>query len=60
MITPPTPSRPLPSAPGQPLATPDAIPADLLFRGSQEICIAHKGETYRLRITRNDKLILTK
>ena len=39
-------------------ATP--IPTDSLFRGAQEIQITHKGELYRLRITRNDKLILTK
>lgn len=31
-----------------------------LFRGSQEIHIQHKDEIYRLRITRNGKLILTK
>ncbi len=36
------------------------IPAALLFRGRQEILIGHHGETYRLRITRNGKLILTK
>jgi len=31
-----------------------------LFRGKQEIIIEHSGYTYRLRITRQDKLILTK
>jgi hemin uptake protein HemP len=36
------------------------IPADLLFQGSQEILINHHGEIYRLRITKNSKLILTK
>ena len=36
------------------------IPADLLFQGAQEILIRHKGDLYHLRITRNDKLILTK
>ena len=50
----------LPAEPGQRTCPPDAVPADLLFRGRQEILIGHKGETYRLRITRNDKLILTK
>lgn len=39
---------------------PDPIPADRLFEGRQEIQIAHRDETYRLRITRNGKLILTK
>ncbi len=31
-----------------------------LFRGSREILIVHGDHTYRLRITRQDKLILTK
>jgi len=31
-----------------------------LFRGRQEVLIAHGDETYRLRLTRNGKLILTK
>jgi len=39
---------------------PDPIPADRLFAGRQEIQIAHRDETYRLRITRNGRLILTK
>lgn len=39
---------------------PGVMPADLLFQGNQEILIGHNGETYRLRITKNGKLILTK
>jgi len=31
-----------------------------LFRAEREILIVHRGEVYRLRITRADKLILTK
>ncbi len=31
-----------------------------LFAGQQEILIEHAGNAYRLRITRQDKLILTK
>ena len=31
-----------------------------LLRGQREIQIRHGGEVYRLRHTRNDKLILTK
>jgi hemin uptake protein HemP len=50
----------LPDEPGHQPCPADALPADLLFRGRQEILIAHQGETYRLRITRNGKLILTK
>jgi len=37
-----------------------AIQAHCLFHGNQEILISHNGEHYRLRITRNNKLILTK
>ena len=31
-----------------------------LFCGHREVCIEHAGQTYRLRITRQNKLILTK
>lgn len=31
-----------------------------LFRGGRELVIIHQGQEYRLRITRADKLILTK
>jgi hemin uptake protein HemP len=31
-----------------------------LFQGRREIVIVHHGQEYRLRITRADKLILTK
>lgn len=31
-----------------------------LFAGKREVIILHKGVPYRLRITRQDKLILTK
>ena len=31
-----------------------------LLQGGRELLIAHAGEEYRLRLTRNDKLILTK
>jgi hemin uptake protein HemP len=31
-----------------------------LFQGEKEILIDHHGEQYRLSITKNDKLILTK
>ena len=36
------------------------IRSDVLFMRSDEIMIAHMGEHYRLRRTRNGKLILTK
>jgi hemin uptake protein HemP len=50
----------LPDKPGQRTSPPEVIPADFLFKSAQEVLIQHKGELYRLRITRNDKLILTK
>jgi hemin uptake protein HemP len=31
-----------------------------LFQGEKSIIIQHQGEAYFLRITKNDKLILTK
>lgn len=37
-----------------------SIASDALLRGSREVLIRHGGEVYRLRHTRNDKLILTK
>lgn len=43
-----------PAAPGAP------IPSSDLLRGRREAVIAHQGELYRLRETRNGKLILTK
>jgi hemin uptake protein HemP len=40
--------------------TPRPIEARDLFRGQREVSIEFRGDIYRLRITRNDKLILTK
>ncbi len=36
------------------------INSDYLFRGRNEVMIQHRGDIYRLRITRNGKLILNK
>ena len=36
------------------------LKAETLFAGKREIAIEFNGEIYRLRITRNEKLILTK
>jgi len=38
----------------------NSISSQDLFQGRQEICIEHEGQVYRLRITRQGKLILTK
>lgn len=36
------------------------IPSGDLFQSKQEVVIRHDGQEYRLRITRQNKLILTK
>lgn len=36
------------------------ISSSTLFDGEREVVILHQGQEYRLRITRADKLILTK
>ncbi len=36
------------------------IDSGRLLAGGRELVIAHAGQEYRLRLTRNDKLILTK
>ena len=36
------------------------LPSERLFQGHREILILHHNETYRLRITKTNKLILTK
>ena len=51
---PPFPDRDPPSQ--APTAT---IDSTQILRGSQEVAIAHNGRLYRLRNTRNGKLILT-
>ncbi len=56
----PSSSLRLPVEPGTRTCPPGIVPADFLFQGGQEILISHKGEHYRLRITKNGKLILTK
>ncbi len=52
---PPEPSLP----PGHPPAVPRFDLQDLM-QGGREVLIHHKGEWYRLSITRNEKLILHK
>ncbi len=40
--------------------SPVVLRSQALFGGQRELLIMHNGEAYRLRITRQDKLILTK
>ncbi len=39
---------------------PEVIDSSVLFQGNNEVQITHLQQTYRLRITRQGKLILTK
>lgn len=36
------------------------VTSEMLFNKGRELVIQHQGEDYRLRITANNKLILTK
>lgn len=56
-------TRPIrPGTPQLSLRQPEsnALESDELLRGTREVLIRHGAEIYRLRHTRNDKLILTK
>lgn len=39
---------------------PRRVDSTALFRDGREVVIVHRGQEYRLRITKSDKLILTK
>ncbi len=47
-----------PAAP--PAASPPVLTSEALFGQGRELVIIHGGQEYRLRITRQNKLILTK
>jgi hemin uptake protein HemP len=42
------------------LSGPRRIHSPTLFDGGREVVIVHHGQEYRLRVTKADKLILTK
>jgi hemin uptake protein HemP len=44
----------------RPVSDERQVASSLLFQGRREVVIVHHGQVYRLRITRADKLILTK
>jgi hemin uptake protein HemP len=52
--------RSAPSSVAAPSGNKPRIESNHLFQGTSEIVIVHRNEEYSLRITRNDKLILTK
>lgn len=41
-------------------SSPRRLPLEALLGGAREVIIQHRGEDYRLRLTSNDKLLLTK
>lgn len=49
--------RPAQPRPNEPLRV---VSSDELFRGRNEIAVDHYGSIYRLRVTRQGKLILNK
>ena len=58
----PLPSRsiPRPALPSPTPATARRVSSHALLEGERELVIQHQGSEYHLRLTRNDKLILTK
>jgi hemin uptake protein HemP len=44
----------------EPDAGPRRIDLNTILRGDREVIIAHGTDEYRLRLTSNDKLLLTK
>jgi hemin uptake protein HemP len=60
MKTPSPRSLPRVEMPQRPAVPPRPLVSAELFGNRDEILIAHDGETYRLRRTRQGKLILTK
>lgn len=52
--------RPLRSTAPQAVHLQASIESGALLKGTREVLIRHGDEVYRLRHTRNDKLILTK
>lgn len=53
------PDRQLPPAPAA-AAIVRRIPVTELLLGAEEVILVHQGQDYRLRLTQNGKLILTK
>lgn len=57
---PPVVTAPAPAVSAVTAANALLVESVALLRGAREVLIRHGGEVYRLRHTRNDKLILTK
>lgn len=48
------------AGPASDTASPRRLSLETLMGGRREVIIQHRGEDYRLRLTSNDKLLLTK
>ena len=62
-LTPSFPSGPIPPTPAVPASAapePRSVESTELFQGARVVEITHAGETYRLLLTRNNRLILQK
>lgn len=59
-MEPRTPRDPQPKMPGRPSVRPRRVLSEVLLSGAREVIVEHRGEDYRLRVTSNGKLILTK
>ena len=58
-FVPPTPTPPS-VVPVPPPSEPRSVESTELFQGARVVEITHAGETYRLLLTRNNRLILQK
>jgi hemin uptake protein HemP len=54
------PIPPTPAASAPPPTEPRSVESTELFQGARVVEITHAGETYRLLLTRNNRLILQK
>lgn len=52
--------QPGPARPETARARPDSVNSKTLLGGHKELTIIHNDQKYKLRLTGNDKLILTK
>jgi hemin uptake protein HemP len=56
----PAPRRPMLEPVASAVAVTRRVSSQSLLEGGRELVIQHQGNEYHLRLTRNDKLILTK
>lgn len=52
--------KPAPHQPNPPAPLPSRLDSEAILRGANSVEIEHAGQRYLLRVTRENKLILTK